>query len=397
MTGGGDPSSRVDHGRLLSDHDSVVAQLEAADALLVTLGRSTGDPNGVLRAVAESARRLCRCQGVQMYLLHGDEFELVAYVGISPEFARYVAAHPLRKDRDTLSGRVALDRRIHQVSDVLSDPGYGRRDVQEIAGYRTLIAAPLILDDEVVGAISLWRARVEPFDERTTAMLETFATQAAAVVRNVHLVRELEGRQRDLARTVERLQALNEVGETVSSTLVLDEVLFKIIMNAVRFAECDGGSIMEYVEAERRFVARTTYPSSPELLAGLRKITIGVDETLVGRAATEGRPVGIVDIAQVDRDVHLQLLYEGGWRSVLAVPVLRDGEIIGAMVVRRKSPGDFSARCRTSCRRSPASRRWRCSTLASSKSWSGRAQSCRWPASTSPTSWRACRTSCGPR
>ena len=65
-------------------------------------------------------------------------------------------------------------------------------------------------------------------------------------------------------------------------------MLFKIILNAVRFAECDGGSIMEYVEAERRFLARTTYPSSPELLSGLRRINIVLDETLVGRAAREG-------------------------------------------------------------------------------------------------------------
>src|SRR3712207_4439220 len=226
-----------------------------------------------------------------------------------------------------MSGRVALDRRIEQVSDVLSDPGYGRRDLQEIAGYRTLIAAPLILDDEVVGAITLFRTEVEPLDERETAMLHTFAAQAAAVVRNMHLVRELEHRQLELSHKVEQLQALNEVGETVSSTLVLDEVLYKIISNAVRFAGCDGGSIMEYVEAERRFLPRATYPNSPDLLRGLRQIRIGLNETFVGRAAREGRPLAISDITQEDRDVHLQLLYSDGWRSVLAVPVLRDRQI----------------------------------------------------------------------
>ena len=344
MTAGARQPTAEDHGRLLRDHDAVMEQLVAADAVLVALGRSSSDADAdaVMTTVAESARRLCRCQGVSIYLLHGEEFELATTVGLPPEFRSYVAAHPIRKDRETMAGRVALDRRIEQVRDVLTDPGYGRRDVQEIAGSRTMIAAPLILDDEVVGAISLWRTKVEPFDERATAMLQTFAAQAAAVVRNVHLARELEGRQLELARKVEQLQALNEVGETVSSTLVLDEVLFKIILNAVRFAECDGGSIMEYVEAERRFLARTTYPSSQELLSGLRKIKIGLDETLVGRAAREGHPIGISDIALVDRDVHLELLYKDGWRSVLAVPVLRDGQIIGVMVVRRKTPGDFS-------------------------------------------------------
>jgi signal transduction histidine kinase/ActR/RegA family two-component response regulator len=331
----------AENGGRLRDHD-VSAQLTAADAVLIALGRSSSDAGAVLATVAEAARRLCRCQGVQIYLLHGEEFEMAATVGLSPEFERYVAQHPIRLDRETMAGRVALDRRIHQVADVLTDPGYRRRDVQQVAGFRTLISAPLILDDEVVGAISLSRAKVEAFDERTTTMIRAFAAQAAAAVRNVHLVRALETRRLELARKVEQLQALSEVGETVSSTLVLDEVLFKIVLNAVRFAECDGGSIMEYVEADRRFLARTTYPSSPDLLAGLRRLDIELDETLVGRAAQEGRPIGISDITNVERDVHLQLLFEDGWRSVLAVPVLRGGQIIGAMVVRRKTPGEFT-------------------------------------------------------
>ena len=336
-----DQQPGTENGDRLHDHE-VVEQLAAADAVLIALGRSSSDAGAVLATVAQSAQRLCRCQGVMIYLLHSEEFELAATVGLSPEFERYVAQHPLRRDRKTMAGRVALDRRIHQVTDVLTDPAYGRRDVQEIAGYRTLISAPLILDDEVVGAISLWRTKVEPFDERTTTMLQAFAAQVAAAVRNVHLVRALEARRLELARKVEQLQALSEVGETVSSTLVLDDVLFKIILNAVRFAECDGGSIMEYVEADRCFLARTTYPSSPDLLAGLRRLQIELDETLVGRAAQEGRPIGIPDIALVERDVHLQLLFEDGWRSVLAVPVLRAGQIIGAMVVRRKTPGEFT-------------------------------------------------------
>jgi signal transduction histidine kinase len=328
-------------GGRLRDNE-VAEQLTAADAVLIALGRSSSDAGAVLATVAESAQRLCRCQGVQIYLLHGDEFELAATAGLSPELEHYLAEHPVRRDRDTMAGRVALDRRIHQVADVLTDPGYGRRDLQEIAGYRTLVSAPLIIDDDVVGAITLWRTKVEPFDERTTTMLRTFAAQAAATVRNVHLVRALEARRVELARKVEQLQALSEVGETVSSTLVLDDVLFKIILNAVRFAECDGGSIMEYVEADRCFLARTTYPASPDLLAGLRRLRIELDETLVGRAAREGRPIGLPDIALVERDVHLQLLFEDGWRSVLAVPVLRGGQIIGAMVVRRKTPGQFT-------------------------------------------------------
>jgi signal transduction histidine kinase len=342
MTGSAPETGTDAHRDLARDRDDVTAQLTAANDLLIALGRNSTDPDAVLGAVARAALRLCRSQGVQVYLLSGDTFELAASAGLADDFRSYVHDHPLRLDRATLSGRVALDRTIQQVADVLDDPGYGRPDVQALGGYRTVTAVPLVLDDEVVGTISIWRTQVEPFDDRSIAMLQSFASQAAAAVRNVHLVRALEGRRVELARKVEQLEALSQVGETVSSSLVLDEVLYTIIENAVRIAECDGGSIMEYVAEEECFLARTTYPSNPVLLAGLRDIRIALDETLVGRAAVEGHPIALTDLSAVARDPHLQLLWEDGWRSVLAIPVLRDGTIIGAMVVRRKSVGDFS-------------------------------------------------------
>lgn len=191
MTGAarhGDAEVTDDPVTLQRERDEVVDQLAAANEVLIALGRSSADPDAVLDTVAESARRLLRSQGVQVYLLNGDQFEIAASAGLSEDFETYVQQHPLRRDRETMSGRVALDREIQQATDVLSDPGYLRRDVQQLAGYRTVIAAPLILDDDVVGTISLWRTRVEPYDDRAIALLRAFAEQAAAAVRNVHLV-----------------------------------------------------------------------------------------------------------------------------------------------------------------------------------------------------------------
>src|SRR4029453_4624723 len=138
------------------------------------------------------------------------------------------------------------------------------------------------------------------------------------------------------------MEALSDVGQMVGSSLVLDEVLSNIIKNAVRFSGCDSGSIMEYVEEERRFSVRSAYASSPELLARLRTTRIELDSTLVGRAAREGHPIPAPNLDLVDLDPHPQGVVGDGWRSVLAVPVLRDGRIIGALVVRRRTPGDFS-------------------------------------------------------
>ncbi len=329
--------------RLERDHSDASEQLAAMSEVLTALGRSSSDPDVVLESVVESARRLCRCDAAAAYLVDGDHFALATSVGFSDEFLSIVGEHPFAVDRRSLLGRVTLDREVAQIPDVLLDAEYGRQDVQEIEHYRTVMAAPMLLDDEVVGALSLVRIEVEPFDERAIAMLEAFAAQAAIVVRNVHLVRELEQRGAELARRVEQLEALSDVGAVVSSSLVLDEVLQNIIMNAVRFSGCDGGSIMEYVEEERRFSVRSAYASSDELLRKLRGVRVELEATLVGRAALEGHPIAVADLDAVEHlDPHLKLLHDDGWRSMLAVPVLRGERIIGALVVRRKRPGPFS-------------------------------------------------------
>jgi signal transduction histidine kinase/ActR/RegA family two-component response regulator len=309
--------------------------------VLIALSRSASDPDAVLDTIVESARRLCRGEAAAVMLIDGDHFALASSVGFSSEYVRHVAEHPFVLDRASLLGRVAEDRKIQQIPDVLEDPEYGRQDVQRIVRFRTSVAAPMLLDDEVVGAISLVRTAVDPFDDRELALLEAFAAQAAVVVRNVHLVQELEERGQELGRKVEQLEALSEVGGLVSSSLVLDEVLSNIIMNAVRFSGCDGGSIMEYVDDERCFSVRSAYASSPELLAKLRTIRVDLETTLVGRSALEGHPIAVPDLGAVELDPHLRLLYDDGWRSMIAVPVLRGERIIGALVVRRKTTGDF--------------------------------------------------------
>ncbi|HYI51268.1 MAG TPA: ATP-binding protein [Microbacterium sp.] len=310
--------------------------------VLIALGRSASDPDAVLDSIVASVRRLCRCEAAAIMLIEEDRFVLASSVGFSREYVSYVSEHPFRLDRASLIGRVAVDREIQQVPDVLTDPEYGRQDVQQIVQFRSVMAAPMLLDDEVVGAISLVRTEVDPFDDRAFALVGAFAAQAAIVVRNVHLVRELEERGTELARKVEQLEALSEVGGLVSSSLVLDEVLSNIIMNAVRFSRCDGGSIMEYVEEEHCFSVRSAYASSPELLAKLRTIRVELETTLVGRSALEGHPIAVADLDAVDLDPHLQLLYDDGWRSMIAVPVLRGERIIGALVVRRRTTGEFS-------------------------------------------------------
>jgi signal transduction histidine kinase/ActR/RegA family two-component response regulator len=203
------------------------------------------------------------------------------------------------------------------------------------------MGVPMLLDGEVVGVLVVWRSEVDPFSERAIELLTTFAAQAAIAIRTVDLFQALEARTTELGRKVDQLEALSAVGQAVSSSLDLDEVLTTIVTHAVRLSGTDGGSALEFDPSTQEFRVRTAYGMNDEQLEALRRTRIGLRGTLVGRAATRGKPERIADLLTAPDDPHLRQLREAGWRSVVAVPMLHEGEIVGALVVRRRTPGDF--------------------------------------------------------
>ena len=134
-----------------------------------------------------------------MSLLDDGVYRLTRAVGVSDEAMAYIADHPLSLDRGTLSGRVGLERTPGQIPDVLADPDFGRLDLQQVAGFRTTMAAPMLLDDDVVGVLNIWRSAVRPFDEREMAIGSAFAGQAAMAVNQVKLVQLLQEQSAELA------------------------------------------------------------------------------------------------------------------------------------------------------------------------------------------------------
>jgi signal transduction histidine kinase len=334
--------SADEYERLRRSYAALQDQFDAANEVLSAVGRSAGSADTVLTTIVESACRLCRSDAAHLYLLDDGIYRLIKAVGVSDESIAYIAAHPMPMDRDTLIGRVGLDRKTQQIPDVVADPGFGRLDLQRLAGFRTTMGAPLIVDDKVVGAMSIWRNEVSPFGDREMAIVSAFAGQAAMAINGVKLVQELQEGRGQLARKVGELEALREVGEAVSSSLDVDHVLSTIAMHAVELSGTGGGSIMEYNDSERRFVVRSVYRTSPQVVDRLRGVRIDSDSTLVGRAAKERRPIAVPDLSSVDLDPHLQILFDDGWRSVVAVPMVREERIIGSLVVRRKVTGDFT-------------------------------------------------------
>src|SRR5262249_42281239 len=158
--------------------------------------------------------------------------------------------------RGTTAGRAILECRPVHVHDILATDAaqeYPESARHAEAVWRTTLAVPLVREGVAIGAITIRRTEVRPFSEKQIALLQTFADQAVIAIENVRLFKELEARTTELARSVEELKALGEVGRAVSSTLDVETVLETVVSRAAQFAGADGCSIHEYDEATQEF------------------------------------------------------------------------------------------------------------------------------------------------
>jgi signal transduction histidine kinase len=174
-------------------------------------------------------------------------------------------------------------------------------------------------------------------------LLETFADQAVIAIENVRLFKELDERTNELTRSVGELKALGEVSQAVSSTLDLETVLTRIVSHAVQLSGTDGGAIYEYDEQSKEFLLRATDHMEEELITALRANPPRLGDGVVGRAAASREPVQVPNILEERAYAPRmrQMLERFGFRASLAVPLLREDRIIGGLVVRRKSTGEF--------------------------------------------------------
>ena len=235
-------------------------QSAASREILEALGRDVANPGAVLDTVVEYAARLCGARAAQLFLLDGDVFRLYAGLRATPPMSIATTCRTIRSAetaRPQSGARPKTSAPIRSPT-AQNDAEYGRKDLQSRTGFRTLLSTPMILQDEVVGVLSMWRTEVAPFNDHERELLEEFAAQGAIALRQVNLLRALESRGTELSSKVAQLEALREVGEAVGSSLDLDEVLDRIVGNAVRLTNrgfgditlrTDGGSIMEYDES----------------------------------------------------------------------------------------------------------------------------------------------------
>ena len=333
----------IENVRLFQELKESLEQQTATSEILGVIASSPTDIQPVLDVVAENAARLCDATDAMIRRVDGDMLRSVANYGSLPVGDREL----LPIDRDSIPGRVIIERRTLHIDDLSALPEDDlRARFARTMGVRTVLATPLLREGTPVGVINIRRMEVRPFTEKQIKLLETFAAQAVIAIENVRLFQELEARTRELARSVGELRASGEVGQAVSSTLDLQTVLSAIVGHAVQLSGTSGGVIYEYDEAAQEFHLRAAYQIEKEVVEALQTTPVRPGQGATGQTATVRAPVQVPDILEEREYTGTRvrpMLARLGYRSVLAVPLLREERIMGALTVWRKEAGSFSA------------------------------------------------------
>ena len=308
-------------------------QQAATAEVLKVISRSAFDLQAVLETLVELAVRLCDADHAWLFRRDREFYRWAASYGLSKEAHERIKQHyltlALSPGRGSLVGRAALDRQSVQIADVLADPEYTLHDVQKIGDYRTGLGIPLLRENTPIGVLVLTRSELKPFTDKQVELLTTFADQAVIAIENTRLLNELRELLQQQTATADVLKVISR------STFDLQAVLSTLIELAARLCAAEMAAIS--LRDGDVFQVIATYGFSPEAERYAIK-----HRNATGRAALEGRAVHVLDVLadpEYRESGHQKAV---GYRTILAVPLLRDGTTIGVFALTRREVHSFT-------------------------------------------------------
>jgi class 3 adenylate cyclase/putative methionine-R-sulfoxide reductase with GAF domain len=333
--------------RLTRELGEAIEQQTATAEVLESINRSSFDLSAVVQMMVSTARRLCNAGPAGIFLLEGDIYKYWTGLNLSEVWREHERQAAIRAGRGTLVGRAAMEKRVVQIFDALEDREYEDKEAARVENLHSMLGVPLMRDEEVIGVFALARNHVEPFAESQIRLVSTFADQAVIAIENTRLLNELQARTNDLSESLEQQTATSEVLQVISSsTGDVAPVFQKLLENATRVCSAEFGTMNLVEDGQVRNVALHNVPPAfasaranrlfqphPESVLSLSirsKQVVQIDDLRTSPAYLERYP-SIVEMADV-----------GGARTLVAVPMLRDDELIGTIVIYRQEIRPFT-------------------------------------------------------
>ncbi|MET0630204.1 MAG: GAF domain-containing protein [Xanthobacteraceae bacterium] len=329
--------------------ESLEQQTATADVLKV-ISRSTFDLQAVLDTLTESAARLCRADRAAIRLAKDGVYHHVASFGFTPDEKHHWKNHSIRPGRGSTIGRAVLERKAVHIVDSKADPELVSSPSSGFANVRTILSVPLLREGFPVGALTLSRRAVEPFTDKQIELVTTFADQAVIAIENVRLFDEVQARTRELSESLEQQTATSEVLRVISSSPgELEPVFQAMLENATRICEAKFGLL--FLSDGDAFRTAAMHNAPPPLVEARRREVLfrPPPHTALGRMALSKQPVQIADMLAERGYFDVppgysppQIAHLAGARTVVAVPMLKDGALVGAIVIYRQEVRPFT-------------------------------------------------------
>jgi GAF domain-containing protein len=342
----------IENARLFSEvqektrdlEESLRQQTATAD-VLKTISRSTFDLPAVLHALVETAAKLCDADKGTITRQRNGAFYRAESYGFSDDFMNYVRDVPVVVDRHTATGRALLEGVVVHIPDVEKDPDYSFGKGPQLGHYRALLGVPMMREGIPIGVIALTRTEPRAFTDKQIELATTFADQAAIAIQNVRLFEEVQAKTRDLEESLQQQTATSEVLKVISRSPDKLKPVLDVIVETSREL-CGALTAVIFLLRDGKFHDVAESSTKPEYIEAIRAKPISLDQkgSILARAARENRTVHIANSAE-DPEAGLGgPLDSGPPRSLLSVPLILDGRVIGGITLQHARLAPFTAR-----------------------------------------------------